>query len=92
LFNIFNKTVFGDFMDLNMIISLALFLIGLPSVLSIFAYKNKKNKYEIEKKKYEKEILELEIEKEKIKLKTLVEENKKLDKIINKNINTELLE
>ena len=59
------------------------FLLGLPGILSFFSYKSKKNKHEIEKIKYQKEILELEIEKEKIKLKTIEEENKKLDTLIN---------
>jgi cell shape-determining protein MreC len=53
-----------------------------PAIVFSFIYFLKKGKREIEKMKYQKEILELEIEKEKIRLKSLEEENKKLDRII----------
>jgi cell division protein FtsB len=58
-------------------------LIILPGIIFLFVYHSKKQKLEVEKLKYQKEILELEIEKENTKIKSLEEENKKLDKIIN---------
>jgi cell shape-determining protein MreC len=60
-------------------------LVGLPVIMFTFIHKNAKNKREkeIERLKYQKEILELEIEKENKHIKSLEEENKKLDKIIN---------
>ena len=78
-------------MVLTEVIALISLFFGLPGIIGFFIYKNKKNKLEIEKIKYQKEILELEIEKENIKLKTLEEENKKLDTIINKDDITRLL-
>jgi hypothetical protein len=78
-------------LGINELLALVAFLIGLPGIISFLSYKNRKNKIELDKIKYQKEILELEIEKEKIKLKSLEEENKKMDKIINENNITGLL-
>jgi len=72
-------------MGFGEVIALISSLVGLPGIILLFIYKIKKNLTEIDKIKYQKDILELEIEKEKIKLKTLEEENKKLDKVIYEN-------
>ncbi|MDR1837035.1 MAG: hypothetical protein LBQ89_05190 [Treponema sp.] len=58
--------------------------LSIPIIAIVLSHKGKAQKYEIEKMKLQKEILELELEKQNSKIKLLEEENKNLDRLINR--------
>ena len=57
-------------------------LIVAPTIVLGFVLLTKREKNALELMKYKKEIIELEVEKEKLRIKSLEEENKKYDKLI----------
>jgi len=79
----------GENMDLIPIpyFGMIMSLFVAPLLTFTFIAYIKKTKAEVEKLKYEKEILELELRKEEIHYQTMVEENKKYDKLIEDNNN-----
>ena len=60
-------------------------LLVLPGLTFGFIIITKKIKADVEKLKYKKEILELEIKKEELRIESMIEENKKYDRLIESN-------
>ena len=73
-------------MHIEGILAIISIFVILPGIIPFFIYKHHKNKLEIKKLEIEKEILKLEIEKQNNQIILLEEENKKYDKIINRDI------
>jgi len=61
-------------------------LLVLPGLTFGFIIITKKVKADVEKLKYRKEILELELKKEELRVSSIIEENKKYDRLIESNI------
>jgi hypothetical protein len=57
-------------------------LLVAPGITFSFIYLMRKSKHDVEKLKYQKEIMELEMRKEEMRLKSIQEENKKYDKLL----------
>jgi len=64
------------------IISVLCVFIAAPGIVFGFLYLSRKRKSEVEMARLKKECLELELRKEELRLQSLVEENKKYDRII----------
>lgn len=60
--------------------------IAAPSIVFGFILLAKRAKYRVEELRYKKEILELEVKKEEMHIYTMHEENRKLDRIINREL------
>ena len=61
-------------------------LLVLPGLTFGFIIITKKIKADVEKLKFRKEILELELKKEELRVSSIIEENKKYDRLIESNI------
>ena len=59
--------------------------LSIPVIAMILSYKKKTQVSRIRELELQKDILELEIKKQDSKIKLLIEENKNLDKVINRN-------
>jgi hypothetical protein len=77
-------------MDFNLIPILGIIssLIITPAIVFGFIFLMRKAKTDVEKLKYQKEIIQLEMQKEELHLKTILEENKKYDKLLEDKIYT----
>jgi len=60
--------------------------IAAPAIVFGFILLSKRSKYRVEELRYKKEILELEVKKDEMHIYTMHEENKKLDRIINREL------
>ncbi|MEI6873992.1 MAG: hypothetical protein WCL50_02560 [Spirochaetota bacterium] len=58
------------------------FFVGLPTLAFFFIRTLQRDKSSVERLKYQKEVLELEVKKEEARAKSLAEENRKYDRII----------
>jgi len=67
---------------LERILAILFFFVGLPTLVFFFVRALQRDKTEIERLKIQKEVLELEIKKEEARSKSLEEENRKYDRII----------
>ncbi len=73
-------------MDVTEIAGMFLALVLTPSIVFGFILLAKRGKYRVEELRYKKEILELEVKKEELRLYNMHEENKKLDNLINREL------
>ena len=67
---------------LERILAYLFFGVGLPTLAFFFVRRLMRDRTEVDRLKYQKDVLELEIKKEEARTRTLEEENRKYDRII----------
>ncbi len=73
-------------MNVTALVGIIVSLVITPSIVFGFIFLSKRAKYRVEELRFKKEILELEIKKDEMRIYTMHEENKKLDRIINREL------
>lgn len=69
-------------MNSTAIFSVFCVFIAAPAIIFTFIHLNRRSRLEVDKLRYRKEILELEIAKEEAHTRSLIEENRKYDRLI----------